>query len=51
MHNVDIIGIPKLNRLYLRVIITTSRQIYKEDTIDYILKEFCKIILTLNLAL
>ena len=51
MHNVDIIGIPKPDGLYLRVVVTASRRIHEEDTVDYILKEFCEIILTLNLAL
>ena len=51
MYDVDIIRIPKLNGLHLRIIVTASKRIYKEDTIDHILKEFYEIILTLNLAL
>jgi hypothetical protein len=51
MHNVDIIGIPEPDGLHLRVVVTASRRIHEEDTVDHMLKEFCEIILTLNLAL
>jgi hypothetical protein len=51
IHNVDIIGTPEPDGLHLRVVVTASRRIHEEDTVDHMLKEFCEIILTLNLAL
>nr|POF13826.1 enniatin synthase [Quercus suber] len=51
LHDVDMIGVPEPDGVHLRIVVTASRRFHEKETVDYMSKELCKLVLDLSSAL